>query len=75
MKFSNFTISITTGYLIRFIFLIYIGYGSFRILNSLLSPSDNIYFIYLDIFSVVSFAVIYMQRRMLVREKEVALVQ
>ncbi|EQB69457.1 DedA family protein [Cuniculiplasma divulgatum] len=75
MKFSNFTISITSGYLIRFIFLIYIGYGSFRILTSLFSPLDNIYFVYLDIFSVLSFVIIYMQRGTLRREKQSAILK
>ncbi len=62
MKFANFVFSNFLGYFIRFVILLYIGYGSFRIMLVIFEGRFFVYFIVADIVSGLCLTLIYVKK-------------
>ncbi len=64
MDIKNFTLSIFAGFFVRFAILLYIGYGSFKILSYMFEGKFFIYFVIVDVISALFFSLLLMQRFM-----------
>ena len=62
MKFANFVISNFLGYFIRFVILLYIGYGSFKVLLIIFQGKYFIYFIIVNIIAGLGLSIIYVEK-------------
>jgi len=65
MGFVNFVFSNLMGYLIRFVILLYIGYGSFRILVIIFKGQFLPYFVVVDVLSGLYFTVYLLKKNRL----------
>ncbi len=61
MNIKNFVLSVFAGYLIRFAILLYIGYGSFKILSYIFGGKFFTYFVIVDVISILCFSLLLMQ--------------
>ncbi len=62
MDLRNYTFSIFLGYFIRFVVLLYIGYGSFKVLSVIFEGKFFTYFVVVDVIGGLYFSVLLGQK-------------